>query len=79
MKANEKVQDLGDGAFLVAVPVYFTVMLDQDGNVRSVQQNNSDRKWVKNGHNKFGNGYGKNPTGLMADAARLARLAATSS
>lgn len=59
----------------MTLPVQFTVTLDDQGNVRSVEQIGklaSARKWIKNGVNGFGNGYGKSPTGLLADAASAA-------
>jgi hypothetical protein len=72
---SEKVEKLADNAFLVAVPVYFTVMFDEEGNIRCVEPVGSGPKWVRNGHNSYGNAYKKEPSGLLATAARLARLA----
>lgn len=74
-KADAKVIDLGGGMYAVAVPVYFTVAVDASGAVKHVEQMSSDKAWVRNGHNKFGNAYPSEPKGLLARAGRLARYA----
>lgn len=77
---NDRVEKLAENCFLVAVPVYFTVTLDENGNPRRVEQSSSDRKWVKGERSTRGSGraYGKNPAGLLGRAAAVARAAALS-
>lgn len=73
---NDRVQKLDENCFVVAVPVYFTVTLDENGNAQRVEQSGSDRKWFKGQRNCHGKVYTNGPSGLLAEAAAVARAAA---